>query len=247
VFDENSPRRVAVPLQSPKTIDQAASILVDWYRLLIAPDQIVELRALGVQRGKVRPHTEAGFFDADHLTELAKAALEVTPLARGVYFTLNPLKPDLLARRCNRIAWAAEGELAKDTDILTRRWLLVDADPKRDRHISASDAEKAYAHETVIAVREHLTSRGWPEPILADSGNGFHLLFRIDLPADDGGCVKRILQALAAKFDTEHVEIDQKVFNLSRICKLPGTFARKGDDVPARPHRRARLVEIPTT
>jgi hypothetical protein len=246
-MDVNAPRRVAVQAQTTKTADQAVAILVDWLRLLIAPDQVVELRALGVQREKSRPHTEAGFFDADHLTEMAKAALEVTPHARGVYFTLNPLKTDLLARRCNRIAWAVQGELANDKDVLSRQWLFVDADPKRDKHISASDSEKAFAWDTALAIREHLTTRGWPEPILADSGNGYHLLFKIDLPAEDGGRVQRILQALAAKFDSEHVEIDQTVFNPSRICKLPGTLARKGDEVPDRPHRRARLVEVPTT
>jgi hypothetical protein len=41
------------------------------------------------------------------------------------------------------------------------------------------------------------------------------------------------------------VKIDQKVFNPGRLCKVPGTLARKGDDTEARPHRRAQLLEIP--
>jgi hypothetical protein len=103
--------------------------------MLIEPGQVVELRALGVHRND-RPHVEAGFYDAAHLKDMAKAALAVTKCAKGIYFTLNPLNPDLLARRCNRIAWAAEGELSKDKDVLCRRWLLVDADPVRDPLIS---------------------------------------------------------------------------------------------------------------
>jgi hypothetical protein len=216
-----------------------------WLRLLMEPGQVAELRAIKVRRGRERSHTEAGFFDHDHAEDMAGAALALTPHARGVYFTLNPLKPDLLARRANRVDWAEEGELAADKDVLRRLWLLVDADPVRDPFVSSTDAEKALALEVVRGVRDFLGGCGWPAPVLGDSGNGYHLLYRIDLPADDGGQVQRILQALARRFDIEAVKIDQKVFNPARICKVPGTLARKGDDTPDRPHRRAQLLEIP--
>jgi hypothetical protein len=230
------------PPSAPSVADRLAAL----YRRLLASDQVVELRALGVQRGSGKPHTEAGFFDTAHLSEMATAALTVTKFAKGVYFTLNPLNPALLARRCNRTAWANEGELAKDKDVLARRWLLIDADPVRDPLVSATDAEKAEARAVALDVREHLRGRGWPDPVLADSGNGFHLLYRVDLPAADGGRVERLLRALAARFDTPRVKIDQAVFNPARICKLPGTLARKGDSTPDRPHRRALVVEFPT-
>lgn len=236
---EQTPARKSVSWQ------EDAALLAEQYRLLIAPGQVVELRALGVQRNGGRPHTEAGFFDHDHLLDLAKTALRVTPYAKGVYFTLNPLRPDLLARRCNRIDWANEGELAKDKDVLARRWLLIDADPSRDPLVSATDEEKGVASHTILDLREFLRSRSWPDPLLADSGNGYHLLYHIDLPANDGGVVERILRALAQRFDNDRVKIDQTVFNPSRICKLPGTLARKGDSTPTRPHRRAKLLEEP--
>jgi hypothetical protein len=218
--------------------------VVKQLQFLIAPDQIVEMRALEVRKYSL-PHVESGFFDHEHLCEMARAALELTRHAKGVYFTLNPLNPDLLARRCNRVDWANEGELAKDKDVLRRRWLLVDADPVRDTLVSATDAEKALALETVTAVRDYLRGTGWPAPILADSGNGYHLLYRVDLPADDGGLVQRVLAALARRFDTDRVHIDRSVFNPARICKMPGTVARKGDHTPSRPYRRARLLEVP--
>ena len=50
-----------------------------------------------------------------------------------------------------------------------------------------------------------------------------------DLPADDGGIVERILKALASRFDTDAVTIDTAVFNPSRITKVYGTVAKKGD------------------
>ena len=42
------------------------------------------------------------------------------------------------------------------------------------------------------------------------------------------------------------MEVDRKVFNASRIVKLYGTLARKGDSTPDRPHRRAAVLEVPT-
>lgn len=225
-------------------LQQRLQLIIEQCRLVIAPDQIFEVRALNVHHGG-RPHIEAGFYDCDHLKEMAKDVLRLTRWAKGVYFTLNPLNPDLLARRANRIAWAGEGELSKDKDILARRWLLVDADPIRDPLISSTDEEKACARDTILEVREHLRARSWPEPFFADSGNGYHLLYRVDFPVNDGGQVEGLLRALAARFDNEHVKIDQSVFNPSRICKLPGTLARKGDSIKTRPHRWARLLEGP--
>jgi hypothetical protein len=226
-------------------VEVSVEQVADWLRVLVAPDQVMELRAIKVRRRSEYEHTVAGFFDADHLHEMAEAALELTPFARGTYFTLNPIHPQLLARRANRVDRAGEGDQAGDKHVLCRRWLLIDADPIRDSLISSTDTEKAHALDTVQAIRHHLSGRGWPEPILGDSGNGYHLLYRIDLPANDGGQVQRILQALADRFDTEHVKIDQTVFNPARIVKVPGTIARKGDNVRDRPHRRAMLLEVP--
>jgi hypothetical protein len=216
--------------------------IIGWFRVLLDPGQVVELRAIGIKKGDYPPHTEAGFFDAAHLPQMVKAARRLSEKAPAVYWTLNPLDPDLLARRKNRTDWAKTDELATDRDVLRRRWLLIDADPVRRAKISSTGAEKAFAWETIQAVRDHLGGRGWPAPILADSGNGFHLLYRIDLPADDGGTVRKLLHALGDRFDTDKVKIDRTVFNPSRICKFYGTMARKGDPTETRPHRLAKLL-----
>jgi hypothetical protein len=160
--------------------------ILDALRLLVAPGTVTELRALLV---KVTSHrravTIAGFFDHDHLEQMAREAVKLTRNAKGVYLVLNPLTPDLLARCKNRVEEAETGVLAADKDVLCRRWLYIDVDPKRLSGISATDAEKAAAHEVVTAIRCYLESRGWPAPFESDSGNGYHLLYRIDLPADD--------------------------------------------------------------
>jgi len=223
-------------------------IIARWYHeVLLEPGQVIELRAWGVKRGKYKPHVEAGFFGYEHVGEFVKAAADLTDISEGVYWTLNPVHPDLLARCCNRVEWPEKDSQTSDKDILRRRWLLIDADPVRKAKISSTDAEKEAAQKLILDVREHLRGRRWPEPVLADSGNGYHLLYRIDLPADDGGTVKRLLNALGDRFDTAAVQIDRSVFNPSRVCKLYGTLARKGDSTKERPHRRARVLEVPSS
>lgn len=223
----------------------AAAILAA-ARLLVEPGSVVELRALHVEQRYGRPATVAGFFDSDHLDQLAEEAAGLSPRSTGVYVTLNPLNPDLLARRCNRVAAADSGLLSADLHVLRRRWLLVDADPVRTSGVSATDGEKALAWSVIQEVREDLRGSCWADPVLADSGNGYHLLYPIDLPPDDGGLVKRTLQALAARYDTARVKVDTTVFNPARISKLYGTLSRKGDGTPDRPHRLAKLLEVPT-
>ena len=98
----------------------------------------------------------------------------------------------------------------------------------------------------MVEVDSFLNEQGWPAPIIGDSGNGSHLDFLIDLPADDGGLVHRVLKVLASMFDDEAVSIDTKVGNASRICKLYGTLAAKGAHTIDRPHRVSKLITIPT-
>jgi hypothetical protein len=219
--------------------------VAEWLRLFVGPGDVTEVRAVQFKQGYGRPCTVAGYFDYEHLDAAAGEALRLDKNARGVYFVLNPVNPALLARICNRVRQVAEGETTGDAHVLCRRWLPIDADPRRPSGISSSDGEKARALDVIRTVRDHLAASGWPPPVLADSGNGYHLLYRVDLPADDGGLTERALKSLAARFDTAHVAIDQKVFNPARVWKLFGTTGRKGDSTPERPHRRSRILEVP--
>lgn len=224
---------------------EAYKSLVDDIRPLFADDQIVELRALKVKARYGKPHTVSGYFDADHRAEMVAEAMNLTADAKGVYFTANPVNPDLLARRCNRVDRVDEGETTSDKNIVCRRWLPIDIDPIRDSQISASADEKAKARELTEDIHVYLSERGFPAPIFVDSGNGFHLLYRIDMPANDGGIVEHVIKALAARFDNEHAKVDQSVYNPAQILKLPGTWARKGDSTRIRPHRQSTILEMP--
>ena len=180
----------------------------------------------------------------------ATSQIDESATAPGVYVTLNPVSPALMARSTNRIRPRAK-ETTQDKDIVCRRWLLIDLDPVRPAGVSATGNELAMAAERSGAVRKHLAESGWPSPVVAMSGNGYHLLYRVDLPGNDGGLVKRVLDALAQRFDDGKVAVDRSVHNPARIVKVIGTYCRKGDDlrdipdVEDRPHRRATFVDVP--
>jgi len=212
----------------------------DALALLTEPGQILELRVPSV--GGRSNNTASGYFD--DLEKAAQAAARYNG-RDTVYMTLHKVDPALFARAANRMKEYAKATTA-DANILARHWLLIDADATRPADISATDEEHELALTRARVIRDFLRQRGWPEPIYADSGNGAHLLFRLDLPADDGGLTQRVLAAVAALFDDRLVKVDRTVYNPARISKVYGTFACKGDNIPDRPHRLARIIDAPS-
>lgn len=212
---------------------------------LFPKDGIVELRAL------TDHSVHSGYFDDfDLLTEKAES-LDILPDVTGIYVTLNTIKPALLSRRSNRVKMNLGYKIPTtgDGDVLSRRWLPVDLDPIRPSGVSSTDAE----HDAAISRAEHvaawLKEQGFPEPIKADSGNGAHLLYRIDLPNDEAATalVKGCLVVLDTLFSDDKVMVDPANFNAARIWKLYGTISRKGDNTTERPHRRSKLISVPDT
>jgi hypothetical protein len=202
---------------------------------------VFELRSLRTKRA-----TQSGYFDDPYA--LAKAAAELDAQGvPGVYVTINPVDRVLLARGPNVVTPYAK-ETTKDEDILRRHTLLIDIDPKRKAGISATNEEHEAALARALAIQACLCDEhGWAQPLFVDSGNGANLFFRIDLPNDAEATTlfKGVLGTLARCFDDDVVAVDQSVFNAARIAKIPGTMARKGADMPDRPHRRSRILDGP--
>ena len=208
------------------------------------PGDVVELRSLETHVRGSYCATGSGYYT--DLEALARDAVGVSTRSKGVYVTLNRVDPALLARRANEFHWVKRGEpLTSDAEVRRRRSILVDCDPVRLSGIPSTDDEHEAALKKACEIRDALVAEGWPLPIFIDTGNGAALYFRVDLPADDGGLVKRVLEALAARFDCDLVEIDCSVHNPARIGRLPGTLNRKGSNTRDRPHRYARVRDIP--
>ena len=114
-----------------------------WFR----EGDVFEIRVLdAVSPEWMRPHMESGYFDYEHIPDAAEAICRLRA-CRGAYATVNPVNPDLLARACNRLRGITREATTADTDIVARRWLLIDCDPKRVSGVSSSDAEHEAAGE----------------------------------------------------------------------------------------------------
>jgi hypothetical protein len=199
------------------------------------------------------PHTPEGTVSGyfNNGAKLVEAALEWNGRAPGIYITLNPVNPDLLARAPNCLrSGLRQGEATSDGDTLHRRWLLLDFDPVRPSGVSATANEKETAWNRCRECEQWLSAELKFPPdslVMADSGNGWHLLVRIDLPNDSesDALAKRCLDAASLWLGDETVKVDTAVGNAARICKFYGTLARKGDDTKERPHRCSTLVFVP--
>jgi putative DNA primase/helicase len=195
-------------------------------KVLADPEHAIELRGgLGWQ-SRVRPSTD--------IEGLVGCALELST-GKGVYFCLNPIPP-------------GRNEPTTKKKVLRRRWLLIDCDAIReDTDSNSTEDEHDAAAAVARKVMDYLSDEGWPSPLLIDSGNGWHLLYRIDLPSEPTvqAILRRFLHEMHKQFSCPSVDIDRKVHNAARVSKLPGTWARKGPNTPERPHRICRLVGLP--
>ena len=211
-------------------------------RLLSVPGGVAEIRAIA-DNG-----THSGYFNDPALLASSAELLDLATV-HGVYITLNEIAPALIARRANRVKMrlGAKDSTTADGDILRRRWLPVDIDPVRPSGVSSTDEERDLAFRKAGEISRGSRSTGFPIRCSGDSGNGAHLLYRIDLPNDEQSkrLVQQCLSVMHLFFSDERCTVDTAVFNAARIWKLYGTVSRKGDHTPERPHRRSHLLAVP--
>lgn len=194
----------------------------------------------------------SGIFEDAESIVTALESFEPEPgiKVKGTYFTLNKLADHCRSRRqYGHIVKIGRGEGISDTDISQRDWLLADFDPVRKpeefKGQSSTDAEKETAYEVMRQVMKICWDvpgkPHFPAPqIVGDSGNGYHLLWRLDgleNSAETKKAVNGFLHCIKKHYETKDVLFDTSNGNASRVCKLYGTMACKGDDTAERPHR----------
>ena len=223
--------------------DNRQNEILEALRLFVQPGAVAELRIMDAETKGYRQNLSGTF---DSLEAMAAEALKWNGHAPAIYFTLNECNPLIVARSRNRMAKAKI--TTSDSDIIRRRWFPIDADAVKPAGVSSPDGLHASALAVANDIKEWLSGEGWPAPIEADSGNGGHLCYKIDLPN-----TKEVTDALAAamkvisqRFSTNQVSVDEKVFNASRIWKLYGTIAAKGDNTASQPHRKAKILDVPS-
>ena len=202
----------------------------------INPDgDLFEIRIIG--KGK----PISGYFkDADTLITKLKT---IDLRNMNVYVTLNQISDDLFSRIQSE-TFVAGANATHDNEVIGYKYLFIDLDPKRAAGISSSEEELKEAYNLAAKVYEYLKVIGFEEPVKAVSGNGAHLLYRIQLAntTENVELVKKCLNALSMMFDNDKVSVDTANFNPSRICKLYGTLAQKGKSTEKRPFRLSRII-----
>lgn len=224
--------------------------IVRGIKALFPAGSLVELRIPKSSVGTIVGY----FYDKDKLADAIEGYSGNVP---AVYYTLNSPAQSLYDNTSAKDKAVGGTNATKDDQIVRRDWLLIDCDPIRvdangvpltDQKVSSSDSEKAAALATLKLINEYLNDRGWPLPVSADSGNGYHLLYNLggmESTPELTTTVQTALGHLAAKFNSDLVKVDTSVFNPSRITKAYGSFACKGTATTERPHRLSKIRFVP--
>ena len=207
------------------------------FELMKAQNELIEIRVIG-KSGK----NYSGYFKSiDKLvSEIARFDNE------NIYFVLNEISDACYSRDQMEVMIEKPKITTSDNDITKRNWLLIDIDTKRSAGVSSTNEEKQHSKTTANKVFSYLRDLGFSNPIVCDSGNGVHLLYKIEMPNDEQSkmILHACLQVLDLFFTNEGAEIDKSVFNAARITKMYGTSARKGKSTNERPHRESYIKEV---
>ena len=197
----------------------------------------IEIRILNVKK----EGTVSGYYN-----DYQKLALDVGRYdgKNNIFFTLNELNESIIGRSYNKLTSFAN-YTTKDSEIIRRKYILIDIDPKRPSGVSSTDDEHAKALQLSDEIKEHLKSENFNCLISCDSGNGAHLLVPVDMEIDkkSNELIKNFLSILYEKFKNDYAEVDLTTYNPARICKLYGTLAVKGSSMIERPHRGSSILE----
>lgn len=210
-----------------------------WYDTFKSGEELVEVRIVD----NAYKRTYSGYF-----TDVNTLLNEIRKYDNcNIYFTLNAINPACYDREQHDRIVTKPKSTTSDNDIVGRDWILIDIDSKKPSDTNSTDEEKEMAKEVVNNVFKFLRDEGFEKPVVCDSGNGFHLLYKIAMKNSNENTTicKEFLQVLDMLFSNPNVEIDCTTHNASRVCKLYGTFSRKGSNTKKRPQRESKILRIP--
>lgn len=210
-----------------------------WWDIFVKDNTFTEVRILG------RFQYSGYFNNVDSVINAIKPYSEMDD--EQIYFVLNKIDNACYGRQQSEKLVKSPKITTNDNDIVRRSFVFVDFDPVRKSGTNASNEEFELAHKKAQDVFRFLRGKGFSEPIISKSGNGFHLTFKVDLPNDEKTTetIKQFYEYLASIFSDDKVDIDTKVFNLARLCKLYGTMAKKGANLKDRPWRMSEIIYVP--
>ena len=205
--------------------------------ILKTAGELFEIRILGSDKKRI----VSGYFKS--IDSLLEAFDTVDVRNTNIYITLNAVN-EACYSRLQHEKFRLCNQTTQDAEIDKYEWFFIDFDPVRPVGISSTDAELKASENVMLKVKDYLDGIGFEAPVVALSGNGYHLLYKIDIPVNSHstGIIEKSLKVLNNLFETELVQIDTVNYNPSRICKLHGTLAQKGSNTDERPFRMSRII-----
>lgn len=213
--------------------------LRQWYETFKDNHELVEIRILD-------PETKRSY--SGYFTDIETILREIKRYEKcNLYFTLNVIDPACYSREQHDRISTRPKSTTSDAEILGRKWCLIDIDCEKPSDTNSTDAEKELAKGVVNEVYKFLRDEGFEKPIICDSANGYHLLYKQAMISNPQNTetMKNFLKVLDMYFSTDKVKIDCTTFNPSRICKLYGVISRKGSDTKERPQRESKILRVP--
>ena len=213
--------------------------LKKWWDIFVGEGNFTEIRILG-------KFQYSGYFKSfDNLCKQLEPFTNMDD--EQIYFVLNQIEGSCYARpQCEKFLKSVKVS-TNDNDIVRRKFLMIDCDAIRKSSTNSNDSEYNAALQKARDIFRFLREKGFDDPIVCSSGNGAHLQIPVDLPNDEETTeiIKRFYKYLGSQFTDNQVDIDQKVYNLARLCKTYSTTAKKGANLPERPWRKAEILYIP--
>ena len=216
------------------------AIIRQWFDIFKDNHELVEIRVLDPNTRK----TYSGYF-----TDIETLLSAIKPYDKcALYFTLNKIDDACYSREQHDKISTKVKATTSDNEILSRKWCLIDVDCEKPSDTNSTNEEKELAKVVVNNVYKFLRDEGFEKPVICDSANGYHLLYKQDMQSTSANTevMKKFLQVLDMYFSNEKVKIDCSTYNASRICKLYGTYSRKGSNTKDRPQRMSYILQVPT-
>lgn len=210
------------------------------YFVGLRPGEVVELRTL-TAKGAAK---SSGYFDSPQA--MAVEAGRLNRNGENVYAVINPCPAALAVKGVNRVDRAGTGECTADSMVLRRKLVLFDFDKTRGAGAPAKCATTKEEMAAALSEAKEFASgaemQGWPAPVWCKSGNGYHLIYAVDLPGDKD--TDDLVHAVLVELKKRYPCIDRTVGSRAQLSRFYGTINRKGENTADRPHRQSRIMPV---
>jgi hypothetical protein len=115
------------------------------------------------------------------------------------------------------------GKAMKRENVMKIQHVVVDIDAHQGKAMSLMDAVKA-AWEQALEVMDFLKGRGFADRLVVNSGNGYHLWYKVDMEESGADAVRQFARGLTKRFSM----VDPSCGEISRLYRVAGTINRRG-------------------